>query len=297
MTATKNGVVVAVAARSGASAQSFADQYNIPIALEGYDALYASPEVDAVYVATPHSHHLKNATDALRSGKAVLCEKPITISAVECQQLIDVTEETSGYLMEAMWTWFLPAIRKAKEWVQAGRIGRIVRVHSEFGYPQVYDDKERLYDVELGGGCLLDMGVYPIAFTALFVDEDPLHISVVSRHAPNGVEDDIVATFKYTETVATLGTSFRAKLRNWAYLIGETGYIAIPDFWRGSECQLWVLDEMVDQFCDGRKTNGFDYQIDAVNDDLVQGRRESAIVPLSQSMRFQKYMDLVRSKF
>jgi predicted dehydrogenase len=89
-------------------------------------------------------------------------------------------------LMEAMWTWFLPAIQKAKEWVDAGRIGRIVQIQSDFGYPQVYGAEKREYNAELAGGCLLEMGIYPVAFTALFAGEDPDDISVVARHAPNG---------------------------------------------------------------------------------------------------------------
>ena len=119
----------------------------------------------------------------------------------------------------------------------------------------------------------------------------------MSRHAPNGVEDDVVAIFNYRECVATLGTSFRAKLPNWAYIIGDEAYIAIPNFWRADECQLWVLDEMVDHFDDGRMTRGFDYQVEAVNQDLVDLRKESEIVPLSESLRFQEHMDLIRAQF
>lgn len=297
MPATGNGIVQAVAARRGEAAGSFAAQYGIATAHEGYDALYADANVDAVYVATPHSMHLRHAGDALRAGKAVLCEKPITLNAMECQQLIDVAEETSGYLMEAMWTWFLPAVRKAKDWVDAGRIGKIMRIQSDFGYPLTYSAQAREYDTELGGGCLLEMGVYPVALTALFAGSDPEEISVVSRHAPNGVEDDVVATFNFTDFVAMIGTSFRAKLRNWAYIVGDEGYIAIPDFWRANECQLWVLDDMADRFHDGRSTNGFDYQSKAVNEDLLAGRTQSETIPLAASLRFQQHMDLIRSQF
>jgi len=297
MPSTSNGVVQAVAARNGASARDFADQYGIPDAHEGYDALYANPDVDAVYVATPHTMHLQNASDALRAGKAVLCEKPLTINADECRQLIDIAEASSGYLMEAMWTWFLPAIRKAKSWVDEGRIGNIVRIHSDFGYPQVYDPAERTYNVDLAGGCLLDMGIYPVALTALFSEADPDDISVVARKAPNGVEDDLVATFDYPDFVATLGTSYRAKLRNWAYVIGDEAYIAIPNFWCAGECQLWLRDDRVDHFADGRTTNGFDYQIESVNLDLIAGRTQSEIMPLSESLRFQQHMDRIRSKY
>lgn len=296
MPATTHGMVQAVAARNGDAAAAFVAEYGIPTAHAGYDALYADPDVDAIYVATPHTLHLEQSAAALRAGKAVLCEKPITTNAADCEQLIAIATDSGSYLMEAMWTWFLPAIRKAKEWVDAGRIGRIVQIQSDFGYPQEYSPDKREYDASLAGGCLLEMGVYAVAFTALFAKAEPTQISVVSRHAPNGVEDDVVATFNYPEFVATLGTSFRAKLRNWAYIIGEEGYIAIPSFWRASECQLWVLDEMADRFHDGRDTNGFNYQVDAVNNDLDAGRKESEILPLSESLRFQKHMDLIRSK-
>lgn len=297
MPATRNGVVTAVAARNADAAGKFADQYGIGTAHAGYEALYENPDVDAVYIATPHTHHLQNACDALRSGKAVLCEKPITVNAAQCQQLIDVAAETSGYLMEAMWTWFLPAIRKAREWVTEGRIGSIVRIQSDFGYPLIYAPGKREYDANLAGGCLLEMGVYPVALTALFADAEPDSVSVVARYAPNGVEDDVVATLNYPNFVATIGTSFRAKLRNWAYIIGDEGYIAIPDFWCANECQLWVLDDMLDRFDAERTTNGFTYQIDAVNADLAAGRKESDIVPLSASLGFQRQMDQIRAMF
>jgi len=297
MQATEAGVLGAVAARDGEAASHFANRYGIPKSYQGYEALYADPDVDAVYVATPHTLHFENSSDALRAGKAVLCEKPVTINAAECRRLIEIAGAQSGYLMEAMWTWFLPAIRQAKEWVDAGRIGRIIRIQSDFGYPMKYDPLSRIYNTELAGGCLLDMGVYPVAFTALFSESDPLNLSVVSRHAPNGVEDDVVATFTFEHFTATLGTSLRTRLSNWGYVFGETGHIAIPSFWRARECQLWVVDDMVDRFYDDRETNGFNYQIDAVNDDLIAGRLQSDVVPLAASLRFQQHMDLIRSRF
>lgn len=295
MTATRHGVLRAVAARSADAAQEFAARYGAPDAHDGYRTLYENPNVDAVYIATPHSLHLQHASDALRAGKAVLCEKPITTTATECEALIEASRQSNAYLMEAMWTWFLPAVRKAKEWVDAGRIGRIVQIKADFGYPLDYSPKKREYDAELAGGCLLEMGVYPVALTALFTGRDPRSIATVARRAPNGVEDDLVSIFDYDDCVATLGTSFRAKLPNRAHIIGEDAYISIPNFWRANDCQLWVLDEIVDRFDDGRTTHGFDFQIDAVNEDLLAGRRESQIVTLADSLRFQRHMDRVRS--
>lgn len=294
---TGNAELQAVAARELSSAKAFAARYGIPQAHGGYRALFDNDEVDAVYVATPHTAHLANASEALESGKAVLCEKPITVSAEECQQLINVAEAQGGYLMEAMWTWFLPALRKAREWLDAGRIGTLRHVKADFGYPLEYQPERREYDADLGGGCLLEMGVYPVALAYYFTGLDPLDMQVVARHAPNGVEDDVVMVFDYDGCVASLATSFRCKLQNWAYVIGTDGYIAIPDFWRADRCELHVLDERVDSFRDGRQGSGFEFQIDSVGEDLLNGCKQSDTVPWSASLAFQHHMDRVRSRF
>ena len=113
----------AVASRDRARAQRFADRHGIAVVSEGYDALFGRDDIDAVYIATPHSCHLANARQALRSGKAVLCEKPLTPSLGECDALLEAAQASGRYLMEAMWTWFLPAVRQAKAWCDDGRIG------------------------------------------------------------------------------------------------------------------------------------------------------------------------------
>ncbi|HMN47226.1 MAG TPA: Gfo/Idh/MocA family oxidoreductase [Povalibacter sp.] len=293
-----NAELVAVAARSREAAAAFAEHHHIPHAHAGYAALIADPRVDAVYVATPHTLHFEHSAAALRAGKAVLCEKPLTTSAAECAALIDVARSTGAYLMEGMWTYFLPAVRTAQQWVAAGRIGRIRHIKADFGYPLLpYDANRREYDAALAGGCLLEMGIYPIALAWLFLQQDPASMQVVARRAPNGVEDDVVMTFDYADCVATLATSFRAKLQNWAYIIGDEGYIAIPDFWRAHECMLYRLDERIDHFDDARSTLGFDHEAQAVSDDILAGRRESAIVSLSDSLRFQQHIDAVRGSF
>jgi len=287
----------AVAARSLDSASNFARKHGIEKAYQGYGELFADPEIDAIYVATPHTLHLQNSIDALQSGKAVLCEKPITVSAAECETLIAASKEADRYLMEAMWTWFLPAVRKAKEWVDAGRIGDLQHIKADFGYPVPYSPDSRPYDATLAGGCLLDMGIYPIAIARYFAGCGPGSVDVVSRHAPNGVDDDIVMRFDYEDFVASLATSFRCKLQNSAYIIGTDAYIEIPSFWRASECHLWELDARVDSFADRRKGSGFEFQIEAVSDDILAGRRESGVVTHASSLAFQQDMDRVRARF
>ncbi len=288
------GKLVAVAARHAERAAAFAHQHGIGRAHGGYAALYADPEVEAVYIATPHSEHFANASAALHAGKAVLCEKPLTLNPDECRRLRAIAAETGGYLMEGMWTYFLPAIRQAVDWVRGGRIGRIRHVQADFGYPQLpYDPQRREYDAALGGGCLLELGVYPVALAWLFTQADPQQMQVLARTAPNGVIDDLAMLWRYHDITANLGASYRCKLRNWAYVIGEEGYIAIPDFWRAGEALHYRLDECVEHFRDGRSSLGFDYEIRAVIEDLRLGRRESEVVPLAASLKFQEHMDRV----
>ena len=295
--------LVAVASRSQDRAEDFARKHGILRAYGTYQELLEDPDVDVVYIGTPHNRHLRDARQAMAAGKAVLCEKPLTVNPDECRNLIAVSERTGVYLMEAMWTWFLPAVQRAKEWVEAGRIGRIRHLKADFGYPQAYDSEKREYNVTLGGGALLEMGIYPVALAWYFLRQDPSRVKVVSRRAPNGVEDDVVAVFDYADeegepsTVATLATSFRCKLQNWAYIVGDEGYIAIPDFWRARECSLYVLDERVDHFQEEREHQGFCHEARAVNDDLRQGRRESSVVQQSDSLKFQEHMARIRAHF
>jgi predicted dehydrogenase len=297
MAHVSNAEVCAVAARAQTSANEFAARHGIAKAYQGYENLFADPDIDAIYVATPHTLHLPNAADALRAGKAVLCEKPITTSAAECQSLLNIARDTDAYLMEAMWTWFLPAIRRAKEWVDAGRIGELRHIKAELGYPKPYDPQSRLYDTSLAGGCLLDMGIYPIAIARYFTESNPDSLQVVSRHAPNGVDDDVAMLFNYDNCIATLTTSFRCKLPNTAYIVGSEGFIVIPHCWSARECQLFVMHDQVDEFVHERRGSGFEFQIESVSNDILQGYKQSKVVTHATSLAFQQDMDRVRAKF
>ena len=292
-----NAEAAAVAARDGAAATAFAERHDIGKAYAGYDALFADPDIDAVYVATPHTLHLANSADALRAGKAVMCEKPLTTSADECRELLAVADQTSVYLMEAMWTWFLPAIREAKAWVEVGRIGEVRHVSADFGYPKAYDPEDRVFNAALAGGCLLDMGIYPIAIARLFIDESPGAVHVISQHAPNGVDDDVSMLFDYGDRVARLATSFRCKLPNTAYIVGTEGYIEIPHFWSARECRLVVMHDVVETFEDDRQGSGFEFQIESASADIIAGRTQSPIVPHAASLGFQEDMDRVKAGF
>ena len=289
------GALRAVCSRDQRNADAFAREYAIEAAYDDYHAMLVDDAVDVIYIGSPHTLHFEHAAAALKAGKAVVCEKPMSVSAVECERLIAIAQESGSYLMEAMWTYFLPSIRKAKSWVDEGRIGKLVQIKTDFGYPVPYKPGLREYDPDLGGGCLLEMGVYPIAIAYLFAQQDPQNICAFASRAPNGVEDDVTAIFSYGDATASLSTSFRARLRNAAYVIGEDGYIVIPDAFRSHEAFLYKLDECIDHFTEPRTTAGYEYQAIAVCDDVAAGRKQSAIMPLSSSLAFQRHIDGVRS--
>ena len=292
-----NAELVAVAARDGSRAQEFAARWSVPKAYADYQALYDAANVDAIYIATPHTFHLEQSVAGLRAGKAVLCEKPITVSADECRQLIDEACRQRRYLAEAMWTLFLPAIRKAKAWVAEGRIGTLTQISADFGYPMPYSPVGRAYDPALGGGVLLDMGIYPITIALQFFPDDPHSMQSVAHFAENGVDDHVSMLWNFGSASAMLATSFRSKLPNVACIIGTEGTISIPDFWRARECSLFQLDERIDHFDDGRKGGGFEFEIQSVSDDIAVGRLSSAIVPQQVSLRAQVAMDRIRRQF
>ena len=294
MAVSSNARLIAVAARDGARAREFADQYGAPHAHAGYQALYNNPEVDAVYVATPHSHHLQNCVDAMAAGKAVLCEKPLVLNPQECQQLMSAHQAHGQYLMEGMWTWFLPAIRKAQAWVAEGRIGDLLHVKADFGYPLQYSETLREYDSKMGGGSTLEMGVYTNAIARLFIGGEYHDLKVTAQLAPNGVEDNVSAIYDYGHAMATIGSSFRCRLRNSAFIIGTEGYIEIPDFFRAFECSLYHLDTRVEHFEDGRKSIGFNYEIEAVCEDILAGLKESPVIPLATSLKIQQDMAAIK---
>ena len=295
---TSNARLVAVASSNLDRATRFAEKYKLEKAYEGYEALIADNEVDAVYVATTHNFHLENSIQALEAGKAVLCEKPLTDNLEDAEKLIAFARDSKVYLMEAMWTYFLPAIRKAQEWINEGRIGNIFNLKANFGYPKRFNPQSRSFNPDLSGGVLLDMGIYPVAMAWLFMKDNPAKYNVIAEMAPTGVDYDVNMQLEYPDKrVANLHSSFKVKLANYCYIYGDKGYIEIPDFWRASELFLYEEDKVIDHYKDNRRGLGFEFEIEAASEDIMNFRIESAIMPHSYSLKLQELMKEIMKKF
>lgn len=294
----EHGVLSAVASRSADNAKIFADEFNIPYAFGSYLELCKSQDIDAVYVATPHNFHFQNSSDALKNGKAVLCEKPISIHPAQCRLLMDVAKSTDMYLMEAMWTYFLPPIVKAQQWIEEARIGNIQYIKADFGFKANINTEPILFDPEFTGGALLDIGIYPIALAWLFYKKNPEKVSVFHKKTETGVDAEETMIFEYWDgQIANLSASILYDMPNDAIIMGDQGYITIPDFFMAKEGFLYMHDEITDHFIDQSKSVGYNYEIDAVNQDLFDGKKQSDIVPLETSLRIQELMALVNEKF
>ena len=220
--------LTAIGSRSHERADAFGREFDVPHRVESYEDVVTCDDVDVVYVATPHTRHLKDATTALRAGKAVLCEKPLTVNARETATLIAEARANKAFLMEAMWTRFVPAVIKLREWINKGTIGEIRLMTADIGWHQPYDPQSRLYSRDLAGGALLDIGIYPISLASMLLGE-PSEISGIMYPAPTGVDAQCAASLVYPSgAVATFAATIQAATPREALIVGTEGWIRIP---------------------------------------------------------------------
>jgi predicted dehydrogenase len=292
--AVKNATLVAIAASDKGRAKAFAEQHNLPFAYS-YGELYNSTEVDAVYVATTHNFHYEQCVQCIEHGKHVLCEKPITLNDKQFKELARLSQEKKVFLMEAMWTYFLPPVLKAKQWLLEDRIGSLKVIEAVFGFPMEKNLTGRLYNIELAGGALLDLGVYPVAFSAYFMNKKPNAITASGVLTDTGVDERTGIVLQYGDATASLFCSMVNIMSNKAMLYGEKGYIEIPDFFKASSAILYDdHHNLLKKFEDDRTTKGYNYEIQHATDAILDGKTQSDIVPHTRSNEVQEIMTEVR---
>jgi predicted dehydrogenase len=291
---TDSGTAVAVGSRSQESADRFADRFGIQGRHASYESLVADGGVDVVYVATPHPMHHENALLALRAGKPVLVEKPFTMNAGEARELVAVARESGLFLMEAMWTRFLPHVHAMREWIASGVLGDIVTVTADHGQWFEQDPQFRLFAPELGGGALLDLGVYPVSFASMVLGT-PNRIVSMSDPAFTGVDAQTSMLFGYTSGAQALLTcTLRAKSPTRAAIVGTDARIEVEgDFYAPTSVTLIPRDGEPTRFEQEHQGRGLRHQADEVAARLAAGDTESPLMPLDETIAIMSMMDTV----
>jgi len=288
--------VVAVGSRSQASADAFGDKFGVPHRHGSYQALVSDPDVDAVYVSTPHPGHHGAALLAINADKAVLVEKPFAMDAAQTREMIDAARSRGTFLMEAMWTRFLPHIARVREILAAGTLGDVVYLTAEHGQWFAEDPQFRLFAPELGGGALLDLGIYPVSFACLVLGA-PARITAVSDQAFTGVDATTSMIFQYGSGAhAVLTTTLRASSGNPAAIYGTAARIEIDGwFYTPTTFRVIARDgtelERFDQPYPGR---GLRAQAAEVGRCLRAGLTESPLLPLDETYTIMQTMDEIR---
>jgi predicted dehydrogenase len=294
---TESGEVVAVGSRDQASADRFADRYGIPARHGSYESLVSDPDVDVVYVATPHPMHHDNALLALRAGKPVLVEKPFTMNADEARDIVRVARETGLFAMEAMWTRFLPHIATVREWIADGALGDIVTVTADHGQWFAEDPGFRLFAPELGGGALLDLGIYPVSFASMVLGT-PSRVLAMSDPAFTGVDAQTSMLFGYDSGAqAVLTCTLRAKSPTRAAIVGTDARIEIDgDFYAPTAISLIPRDGQTVRVASDHQGRGLRNQADEVARRLAAGELESPLMPLDETISIMATMDEVLAR-
>ncbi|MFD5035248.1 Gfo/Idh/MocA family protein [Streptomyces sp. NPDC058405] len=289
--------VVAVASRSDAGAKEFAGRFGIPRAYGEWAALVADEEVDVVYVATPHSAHRAAAGLALAAGKPVLCEKAFTLNAREAGELVSLARDRGLFLMEAMWMYCNPVIRRMVELVRDGAIGDIRTVQADFGLQGPFAPDHRLRDPALGGGAVLDLGVYPVSFAQLLLGE-PDRVQADALLSPEGVDLNTGMLLGWDSgATALLTCSVTAGTPVTAAVTGTAGRIEVPaGFFHPERFVLHRDGAEPEEFTAASGLHGMQHEAAEVMRCLRAGEPESPLVPLDGTLAVMRTLDAVRDR-
>lgn len=295
--------------RDPARAQAFAARWTrdgaAPAVTDQLDEALSRPDVQGVYVATPHAFHGPAVRAALMAGKAVLCEKPMVASVAEALPLAELARRRGVFLMEAVWTRFLPLYRTVGEWLREGAIGPLRGLQSSFCFRTDYEAGSRLYDPALAGGSLLDIGIYNLTMTRWALQQslggrcpEPVALHATGRLAPTGVDQRVWAMLDFGDGLVSQFTcGFDGPADNGLRIAGERGHIVVPrTFWEATEAELHVGGEAPLVVRAPLAINGFEGEIDEVVRRVRAGETESPVMPLQETIATLGWMDRLRAE-
>jgi len=290
-------VCYAVASRSQESAEAFVQENGFKKAYGSYEAMLQDSALDVVYIATPHNLHFENTMLCLKYGKHVLCEKPFAVNGIEVREMVKLAEEKGVFLMEALWSRFMPHIIKAKELIINGTIGEVKLLTSSFCFQAPFDPDARLYNKDLIGGSLLDIGIYPV-FLASYLLGQPKQMSAMAGFGATGVDDNCSVTFGYdNETLAVLHSSFHAEKAVEATVHGTKGKIVFDSPWHEAS-HFSVFDQSGNEIRHefDHQGNGYHYEVIEVIKCLNSGALQSNLMSWDDSIALIDLLDQIRDK-
>lgn len=290
--------LIAVASRSAENAERFGDGFEIPRRYASYEALAADAEVDAVYVATPNAFHFAHAAMFLRSKKAVLLEKPFTVHAREAAELAAIARREGVFLMEAMWTRFVPAVRQAFAWIAEGAIGEVRLVEASFGFRADAHELEALLSKELAVGSLLDVGVYAVSLAHAAFARAPVQVAAMAELAEHGVDRQAAFLLRFEGGGLAHGASAVAyETPHDAWITGTRGRIHLhAPFWSATRATLMRPGADDVELERSHAGSGYEYQLIAVETAVREGRLEHPWMPLEESIAVMTTMDQLRAQ-
>jgi dihydrodiol dehydrogenase / D-xylose 1-dehydrogenase (NADP) len=289
--------LVAVGSRSSERADAFADEFGIPKRHGSYADLANDPDVDAIYVSTPHPFHKEYSILCLKAGVAVLCEKPMSINTQQAKEMIDCARAEKKFLMEAMWTRFLPVIVKVREWLDEGAIGEPRMLTADFGFRSGWNPQGRLLNPEMAGGGLLDVGVYTVAM-AYMVFGKPSRVTSMAHIGETGVDEQAAMILGYDAgQMALLSCAIRTNTPQEARIMGTEGSIHIPNFWHSTSATLHASGKEPVRADMPFEGNGYNYEAVEVMRCLREGKLESDVMPLDESLSIAETMDQMRARW
>ena len=284
-----------VASRSPQKASSFANQFHVPVSYGSYELLVKDPLVDAIYIATPHSFHKEHAILCLQYKKAVLCEKPFAMNLEEVEEMISVSERENTLIMEALWTAFLPHYQYLINFLKNNTFGKVLRLEADFGFKSTHGLDSRVLKKELGGGSLLDIGIYPV-FLALSTLGIPKSIEADATFFTNGADSSCEMIFNYDNSKAILKSTFLKKIPTEAIFTCEYGVIKINTMFH-QPTSITLLQNGIEEHVDfSTKTFGYNFEIEHFNQLLRDHKKESDLMSFSFSKDLIATLDLIRKK-
>ncbi|MCM8569920.1 Gfo/Idh/MocA family oxidoreductase [Gramella jeungdoensis] len=293
LTHVENARLYAVASRNRDKAVDISEEHNAKVAYGVYEQLMKDENVDVIYIATPHSFHHKLSLECIKHGKAVLCEKPFAMNRKEAEEMIALARSKDIFLMEALWTMFLPHYQFLLDTIKSGAYGKIRSLKADFGFEAEFDRDKRLFNKSLGGGSLLDIGIYPI-FLAYSLLGKPEKIEAIAKFAETGVDMECEMKFMYDDAQASLHSSFKEKTPTIAEITLEKAVIKLHSRFH-EPTSISIISEGNETTKDFNvETNGYNFEAAHVTQMLLEGKSESSKWSHDETLDLMELLDNVR---